>query len=59
MLTDIEKVIREAEAQRLYGQIQLDYQDGRLVLIRKTETIRPTHSNAPQGKTHANTYIRD
>ena len=44
MTADINTVLQKATEQRLWGQIQLEYQDGRIVLIRKTETFKPETS---------------
>ena len=41
MSSEIEAVVREAEESKMFGNITLDYQDGKLVLIRKTSTFRP------------------
>jgi hypothetical protein len=37
----IEKYLRQAEETRLWGMIELDYQDGQVTLIRRTETFKP------------------
>jgi hypothetical protein len=49
MTADISAVLQQAVDQRLWGQVQLDYQDGKIVLIRKTETFKP---NLTKGTTH-------
>jgi hypothetical protein len=49
MTADINAVLQQAVDQRLWGQVQLDYQDGKVVLIRKTETFKP---NPTKGTTH-------
>ncbi len=38
-------VLKDFEQRRLWGQIQLDYQNGKLVVIRKQETIKPTEED--------------
>jgi hypothetical protein len=38
---DIPTLISDLERSRFYGSIELKYEDGRLVLIRKTETLKP------------------
>jgi hypothetical protein len=38
---EISELARELERSRFYGSLELKYEDGRLVLIRKTETFRP------------------
>jgi len=37
----ISELTRELEKSRFYGSLELKYEDGRLVLIRKSETFRP------------------
>jgi hypothetical protein len=46
MATDliIDKYLRQAVETRLWGMIQLDYQDGQVTLIRRTETFKPPAS---------------
>lgn len=41
MTPDIPKLVSELEQSRFYGSLELKYEDGRLVLIRKTETFKP------------------
>lgn len=51
MTTEVDELIKKAEQDRLWGCIQIDFQDGNVVLIRKTETIKPTLA---EGTTNAN-----
>lgn len=41
---------------RFWGSIQIDYQDGRPLLIRKTETQKVALESSSKGNTHANDY---
>ena len=41
MTQEISELARELERSRFYGSLELKYEDGRLVLIRKSETFRP------------------
>jgi hypothetical protein len=50
----ISELARELEQSRFYGSLELKYEDGRLVLIRKSETFRPMEK--PTG--HDNTRNR-
>lgn len=50
MTQDISELARELEKSRFYGSLELKYEDGRLVLIRKTETFRPMEQ--PTGNEH-------
>jgi len=40
----IEKLVKELEQQRFYGVVELKFESGRVVLIRKTESIKPNDS---------------
>lgn len=42
---ELEQVISEFQKNGLWGQIQLDFQRGKLVVIRKQVTIRPGDGN--------------
>lgn len=44
-MEDIAKLLQEVRQTHFWGSIQLDYQDGALVLIRKTETLKPRKEN--------------
>jgi hypothetical protein len=39
-MNKINECIREAESEKLWGQIQIDYQNGVAVVVRKTETYK-------------------
>jgi hypothetical protein len=41
MTQDVPELTRALEQSRFYGSLELKYEDGRLVLIRKTETFKP------------------
>jgi hypothetical protein len=58
MSSEIEAVVREAEESKMFGNITLDYQDGKLVLIRKTSTFRPAAVQNPprSGNPNANRH---
>jgi hypothetical protein len=47
MTAEIEAAVREAEESKMFGNITFDYQDGKLVLIRKTATYRPASAQNP------------
>jgi hypothetical protein len=42
----IDKYIRQAEENRLWGMLQFDFQDGQITLIRREETFKP-HREQP------------
>jgi hypothetical protein len=39
-MNDIEEILRNAAAPGFWGQVQVDYQDGVPLVVRKTETIK-------------------
>ena len=52
MTQNVAELLCELEKSRFYGSLELKYEDGRLVLIRKSETYRPMenpnrHDNKP------------
>lgn len=51
MTQDISDLTRELEKSRFYGSLELKYEDGRLVLIRKSETFRPMEKPTGYGNT--------
>jgi len=40
------KILKDIKARKWYGELQLKFNEGKLVLIVKTETIKP------EGETH-------
>jgi hypothetical protein len=52
-MNQVEKMLHEIEQVRFWGSMQIDFQNGQVTLIRKTETFKPQS----QGTTHeANRY---
>ena len=49
-MLEITELTRNLEQSKFYGSLELKYEAGRLVLIRKTETFRPMEN--PIGKDH-------
>ncbi len=39
----VPEVLHDLEGQRFYGSVEIKYEAGRVVLLRKTETIKPDH----------------
>lgn len=37
----VELLLREFEREKLYGSVEIKYESGRVVLIKKSETIKP------------------
>ncbi len=45
----VTELVRELERQRFYGAVELKFESGRVVLIRKTETIKPENYRNNRG----------
>lgn len=45
MPEELKEALQDFEDRRLWGQIQIDYQAGELVLIRKVETVKLKENN--------------
>ena len=56
MTTDVPQLIAELRTQNFYGSLELKFEAGRIVLIRKSENIKPIepeltrHSEPNNGK---------
>lgn len=47
----VELIMREFQRERLYGTIEVKYEAGRVVLIRKSESIKPAgRDNREEGE---------
>ena len=47
----LEKMLNELRASKFWGQVQIDYQNGEAVLIRKTQTYKLKENNhEPRGE---------
>jgi hypothetical protein len=44
-MTEVEEILRELERQRFYGSLEIKLEAGRVVLMRKTETLKPAPEN--------------
>ena len=42
-MNTIAEVLSQFERNRFYGSVEIKYEAGRVVLLRKTETIKPDH----------------
>ena len=40
----VSDIIRELECNGFYGSLEVKFEAGRVVLVRKTETIKPTNN---------------
>jgi len=44
-MNDLSQLLSELESARFYGSLELKLEAGRVVLIRKSETFKPTESD--------------
>lgn len=44
-MTELKQMLDAPEQEKSYGSLELKIEAGRIVLIRKSETFRPTESN--------------
>jgi hypothetical protein len=44
-VNELTQLLRQLEAARFYGSVELKYEAGIVVLIRKSETFKPIESN--------------
>jgi hypothetical protein len=43
-MNELAQLLRQLELSRFYGSVELKYEAGRVVLIRKSETFKPSDS---------------
>ena len=44
-MQNLVQLLRNLERQRYYGSLEIKFEGGKVVLLRKTETIKPTVEN--------------
>jgi len=44
-MREVTKILAELERQRFYGTLEIKFEAGRIVLLRKTETLKPTEAS--------------
>jgi len=42
MTSDVTQLVAELTSQRFYGSLEIKFESGRVVLLKKTETVKPT-----------------
>ena len=54
-MQSVERVLSELARDRFYGSVEIKFEAGKPVLLRKTETIKPTEDcRENRGTTHGN-----
>ncbi len=46
----LNQLLADLEHQRFFGSVEVKFEAGRVVLVRKTETIKPEHCRDNRGK---------
>lgn len=44
MTSDVTQLIAQLTSQRFYGSLEIKFEAGRIVLLKKTETVKPTEA---------------
>jgi hypothetical protein len=44
-MNDLIKLLRQLEASRFYGSLEVKFESGQVTVIKKTESIKPTTNN--------------
>lgn len=44
-MNQLQELLSQLERQRFYGAVEVKFEAGRVVLVRKTETIKPADAN--------------
>jgi hypothetical protein len=52
----VNEILRSLEQSRFYGTVELKFESGRVVLIRKTETIKPTANDCRNNRGEADEH---
>jgi hypothetical protein len=52
MTTDVSTVLQQAESQKIWGSVEVTFQNGVVTLIRKVETYKPQETNNVQPHTN-------
>lgn len=57
-MTSVERVLRELEQDYFYGSVEIKFEAGKAVLLRKTETIKPIDENCRNNRGKSNGISR-
>lgn len=55
-LNEIIAMLEKAQSQNFWGQIQIDFQNGTITVVRRTETIKVTSNNGKENNTRPYEY---
>jgi hypothetical protein len=57
-MNELTQLLRQLEQSRFYGSVELKYEAGRIVLIRKTETFKPCESGYGNNRSSGHETVR-
>jgi len=49
-MQSVEEVVHQLSQERFYGSLELKFEAGRVVLLRKTETIKPAATDCRENR---------
>ena len=52
----VNEILRSLEQSRFYGTVELKFESGRVVLIRKTETLKPSAQDCRDNRGEADEH---
>ena len=52
----VSEILRSLEQSRFYGTVELKFESGRVVLIRKTETLKPSAQDCRDNRGEADEH---
>jgi hypothetical protein len=55
-MSSVTDLIREMERTRFYGSLEIKFEAGRVVVVKKTETIKPAERNYRDSRGNSNGY---
>ena len=58
-MNEVIAMLEKAQGQNFWGQIQIDFQNGAIIVVRRTETIKVTSNNGKETlRLHDSRYNR-
>jgi hypothetical protein len=48
-MNDLIKLLRQLEAERFFGSVEAKFESGQVVVVKKTETIKPNNCRDSRG----------
>ena len=51
-MNDLKRMLEALESAKFYGSLEVKFEAGRIVLIRKSESFKPTETNYGNNRSH-------